>query len=131
MMQAIQWRWPGARCVIRGDVLERWEGPMARPSDAEIAQAVADYTPDVAPKLITTRDLMELRLTEDEHFNIAVLARRNKTVSRLMHQLLAGGTVDLNSPKFIAGLAYLKAVGIPAVWPDAAAANSRIAQIRA
>lgn len=45
---AIQWRWPGALVVIRGDVVERWDGPMARPSDAEIAQAVTDFTTTVA-----------------------------------------------------------------------------------
>ena len=44
--RAIQWRWPGAQCVTRGAVVERWEGPMPRPSDAEIAQAVADYARD-------------------------------------------------------------------------------------
>lgn len=42
-MSAIQWRWPGAQCVTRGGVVERWDGPMARPTDAEIEQAVADY----------------------------------------------------------------------------------------
>ena len=43
LAHAIQWHWPGARCVIRGDVLERWDGPMARPTAAELAQAVTDY----------------------------------------------------------------------------------------
>lgn len=40
---AIAWRWPGARVVIRGGVVERWDGPMPRPTDAEIAKAVTDY----------------------------------------------------------------------------------------
>ena len=44
LTQAIQWRWPGARCVIRGGALERWDGPMAQPSANEIAQALTDYT---------------------------------------------------------------------------------------
>lgn len=47
LIDAIVWKWPGARCVVRGDVLERWDGPMAQPSAAEITQAVADYTPAV------------------------------------------------------------------------------------
>lgn len=40
---AILWKWPGAQVIVRGGVLERWDGPMPRPSDAEIAQAVIDY----------------------------------------------------------------------------------------
>jgi hypothetical protein len=43
---AIQWRWPGAQCVVRNEVLERWDGPMARPTDVEIAQALIDYAAD-------------------------------------------------------------------------------------
>jgi hypothetical protein len=48
IIKAIQKRWPGACLVVRGDVVERWDGPMARPTDAEIAQAIADYTPALA-----------------------------------------------------------------------------------
>lgn len=40
---AIAWKWPGAHCIVRGDVLERWDGPMAQPSEQEIAQAAIDY----------------------------------------------------------------------------------------
>lgn len=59
---AIQWRWPGAQCVVRGTggsaVLERWDGPMARPTDAEIAQAVTDYaTQGIATKAERDRQL--------------------------------------------------------------------------
>lgn len=43
MMDAIQWRWPGAQCVVSGNVVTRWDGPMARPTDAEIAQADLDF----------------------------------------------------------------------------------------
>ena len=43
LSEAIQWRWPGAQVVVRGDVVERWDGPTARPTDDEIVQAVADY----------------------------------------------------------------------------------------
>lgn len=42
-MSAIQWRWPGARCIVRDGDVVRWDGPMARPTDTEIAQAVTDY----------------------------------------------------------------------------------------
>jgi hypothetical protein len=44
----IAWKWPGARVVIRDAAVERWDGPMAQPSGAEIAQAVLDFTPSVA-----------------------------------------------------------------------------------
>lgn len=43
LRKAIAWRWPGARVVVRGGVLERWEGPMAEPSAGELAQALTDY----------------------------------------------------------------------------------------
>lgn len=43
MIDAILWKWPGAQAVMRGSEVVRWDGPMARPSAAEIAQAVADY----------------------------------------------------------------------------------------
>lgn len=45
LSQAIEWRWPGARCVVRGGALAEWHGPMAQPSAGEIAQAVTDYAP--------------------------------------------------------------------------------------
>lgn len=47
LAEAIAVKWPGARVVVRGEVLERWDGPMAQPSPAEIAQAVAEFTPAV------------------------------------------------------------------------------------
>lgn len=57
-LHAILWRWPGARCVVRGDVVDRWDGPMARPTDAEITQAVADYTTQgIAAQETRDRDL--------------------------------------------------------------------------
>ena len=43
IMKAIQWRWPDAQVVTRGGSVERWDGPMPRPTDAEIEQAVTDY----------------------------------------------------------------------------------------
>lgn len=44
VLDAILWKWPGARCVVRGGELERWEGPMPQPSAKEIAMAVSDYS---------------------------------------------------------------------------------------
>lgn len=43
LSEVISWKWPGARCVVRGDALERWDGPMAQPTQAEIDQAVIDF----------------------------------------------------------------------------------------
>ena len=43
IMDAIQWRWPGARCATQENHVVLWEGPMAEPSPAELAQAEADY----------------------------------------------------------------------------------------
>lgn len=48
LSRAIQWKWPGAQCIVRGGVLDRWDGPMARPTDPEIAQAVTDYDASAA-----------------------------------------------------------------------------------
>lgn len=48
LMEAIQWKWPGACCVIQGETVIRWDGPMPRPTDAEIAQAYADYVANAA-----------------------------------------------------------------------------------
>lgn len=39
----IQWKWPGALIVIRGNILDRWEGPGSQPSDIEIQQAITEY----------------------------------------------------------------------------------------
>ena len=45
--RAILWRWPGAQCVTSDEQLIRWDGPMARPTAAELAQARRDYTAGV------------------------------------------------------------------------------------
>lgn len=41
--QAIQWKVPGARTVVRGGELERWEGPGSPPTPEELAQWITDY----------------------------------------------------------------------------------------
>lgn len=50
LTDVIHWKWPGARCVVRGnpgaESVERWDGPMAQPSAGELAQAVIDYAAD-------------------------------------------------------------------------------------
>jgi hypothetical protein len=54
LIDAILWRWPGAHCVVRNETLERWDGPMAQPTPAEIAQAVTDFTPAIQKTVIFT-----------------------------------------------------------------------------
>lgn len=44
-IKAIKRQWPTAQCLVQDDTLIRWDGPMPRPTDAEIAQAVTDYEP--------------------------------------------------------------------------------------
>lgn len=47
-IEAIQYSYPGARLVVSGGVVVRWDGPMARPTDAELAQAQTNYTAAIA-----------------------------------------------------------------------------------
>lgn len=56
LMRAIQWRWPGASVVIRENAPVEWHGPMAKPSEAEIAQAVTDYAANTAAILAAEHD---------------------------------------------------------------------------
>ena len=66
LAKAIQWKWPGAQVVIRGTTIERWDGPMPRPSDAAIAQAVTEFAPvaeAVALDVTVTHALDTDRLT--------------------------------------------------------------------
>lgn len=44
LARALEWRWPGCHAITSDDVLTRWDGPLPRPTDAEIAQALTDYT---------------------------------------------------------------------------------------
>ena len=82
------------------------------------------------PKVLRTRDLLR-RITDAEHDAIDDLAKSNKRVRRLMHLMLADATTDVNHPEFVQGWQFLKSVGIPAIWPDAATADAAIARIRA
>jgi hypothetical protein len=43
LTHVLQWRWPGAHYVVSQGVIEQWDGPMAQPSDAEVAAAVVEY----------------------------------------------------------------------------------------
>lgn len=70
------------------------------------------------------------RFTDPEYEAFSTLALTNIPLRRLLHTLLASANVDLNSSRLIAGLAYLKAQGVPGVWPTTQAADARIAILR-
>jgi hypothetical protein len=61
LAEVIEWRWPGARVIVRGDVLERWDGPMPQPSAAELTQAVTDYEAQGVARLQTRQRDLALR----------------------------------------------------------------------
>ena len=105
---------------------QKWNGSEV------IAKSVAEIAAYDArqPKVIRTRDLLR-RITDAEHDAIDDLAKSNRRVRRLMHLMLADATTDVNHPEFIQGWQFLKSVGIPAIWPDAATADAAIARIRA
>lgn len=71
------------------------------------------------------------RFTMAEDRAIDALADTDRTVKAWMRRLSLADSVNLDHADVAAGLAYLKSVGIPSVWADAAAADTRIAAIRA
>lgn len=96
---------------------------------AKTAQELAAYDAK-QPKVIRTRDLLR-RITDAEHDAIDDLAKSNRRLRRLMHLMLSDGTTDVNHSEFIQGWQFIKSIGIPAIWPDAATADAAIARIRA
>ena len=92
--------------------------------------------PVVARRVISAIEFQD-RLTqaEDEALELLALTAANTTVrSRLSawrRRVVIRGSVDLDSAELIAVLAFLKANAIPALWPDNATADTRIAAIRA
>ena len=79
LTKAIQWQWPGARCVVRGGVLERWDGPMAEPSPAEVAQALTDYT--AAASAIDLAALVQATSRQKDVLAMLAVIVRQKNVS--------------------------------------------------
>jgi len=82
------------------------------------------------PKLIDTREWFR-RWTPQERARLRAVARNNDAVADLYEETIAGATVNLNDQRVIDGLQQLKAVMVPSVWADAAAADARIAELRA
>lgn len=89
-----------------------------------------DEPPAAAVRVIPLRDfLRRITLAEQEAFD--ELMETNRRARVWWQRLTAGDTVDLDHLELIAGFGFVKALGIPAIWPDEATADARIAQIRA
>ena len=105
--------------------LHRWSGGVR--VDKTAAETLAW---DAAqPRLIDNRVFLD-RFTDPEYDGFLTLAATDLKIRRLRDTLLASSTVDLNSPRLIAGLAYLKSKGVPTIWATSAAADSRLATLR-
>jgi hypothetical protein len=105
---------------------EKWDGAAnVGRSQAEIA--AYDTT---QPKLIDTREWFR-RWTPQERARLRAVARNNDAVADLYEETISGATVNLNDQRVIDGLQQLTAVMVPSVWADAAAADARIAELRA
>jgi hypothetical protein len=70
------------------------------------------------------------RITLAEHVAFETMAAGDITARVWWNRLLARDQVHLDSEELIAGLAFIKAQGVPGIWADAAAADARIAKIR-
>ena len=123
---ALSWKWPGSQFVVRGDTLERWDGPGAEPTADEITAAVADYTANYQPKEVLTRDIIR-RMTPVEVKWFAL--NTDGSVLQLWHTMLSGVSTNVNGAEFKQGWAYVKSVGVPTPWADAATADARQAAI--
>ena len=89
-----------------------------------------DIPPAPPSRILLPIDFVR-RFTIDEDIAIDTLADTNKRVKAWRRRLEIVTSVRLDHPEVIAGLAYLKSVGIPFIWPDEATADVRIAAIRA
>ena len=114
--------------AVRVDVRTmRYDGNGGvRPATAD---EIAAY--DLAqPKRIDGREVMR-RLSGATQRKLGVLATQDDDVCKLWNTLRAGGDVDVHSVEFLQGAEKLKAVGIPAVWPDEAAFEAEKARLMA
>lgn len=71
------------------------------------------------------------RFTLTEEAAIDALSDIDRIVKVWIRRLSLATSVNLDHADVVAGLSYLKSVGIPAIWPDIATANRRVAEIRA
>lgn len=127
---------PAGSIVLRDDgagpYIETWNAQVLgpRPTQGELEAVTTEQAASMETKPVRTRDLLR-RITAAEQDAIDDLAKTNKPLRRLMHLMLSDSTTDVNHPEFVQAWAYIKSIGVPAIWPDAATADAAIARIRA
>ena len=135
---------------VTGNVVSQWSGgdeqilaPVAGRSHVALQVGdTADYSrkrwngsafidiPPAPVRVISPVDFAR-RFTLAEEAAIDTLADTNRIVKIWRYRLTLAQRVDLDHADVAAGLAYIKSVGIPSVWADAATADQRIRDIRA
>jgi hypothetical protein len=94
------------------------------------AEEYASGLQEPAPtRLLSPLDFCR-RFTLQEDAAIDDLAQTNGILRAFMRRLSLASTVNLDHQDVISGLALIKAIGVPSVWPDIATADARIAEIR-
>jgi len=84
----------------------------------------------LSPAPIPTREFFR-RFTREEVRVLRAAALQSDDIAYMREDMLAGPTVDVTSPLVTTSLEALKAVLIPSVWADEAAADIRIAELKA
>jgi len=107
-----------------GRVVGEWRG-----DDEGALARTPGYSYVPLPRIVSPVEFAR-RFTMREEVAIDTLAETDRTVRAWMRRLSLATLVDLDHPDVLAGLAYLRLVGIPVVWPDAATADQRIQEIR-
>lgn len=69
------------------------------------------------------------RITVQEHMAFKALTKVNDEAAVLWDRLMARDMIHLDAPELVMAFQFLKSVGIPAVWADAATADARLAQL--
>ena len=94
-----------------------------------VNNALVPYQPTPSRTIAASEFIDRLTVAEDEA--IETLANTRPKISAWLRRMTIRGAVNLDSAELIAVLAYLKAQGVPTLWPDNATADARIAAIRA
>ena len=116
--------------VVSRKPVPRTEKYDGTPEPAAKSQQEIDAYDLTQPKRIDGREVMR-RLSGATQRKLGVLATQDDDVCKLWNTLRAGGNVDVHSVEFLQGAEKLKAVGIPAVWPDEAAFEAEKARLMA
>ena len=129
MTDVVEQKWPGVSCVVHGETdswqMTQWKGPGPRPTRAAIEQTIVDY---VLPKHVDPGTLMD-RFTDEEMDALDELSDTNRRLKLLMKRMTASPQFNVKSLRLAPALAYIVSIAVPSVWPDAATANARLAEI--